>query len=94
MLSIANMINNLEKILKALANKRRLSIIKHLHSHKRASVGDLSEAIKLSFKSTSKHLGVLSGADIVDKVLVGPSALYSLSIPHNEFVKIILTKTL
>lgn len=56
-----------EKILKALANKRRLAVIKYLKKHKEATVGELAEAINLSFRSTSKHLGVLSVADIVEK---------------------------
>ena len=57
----------LEKVLKALANKRRVAILKHLKRVGRASVGDISEAIKLSYKATSRHLMVLSGADILDK---------------------------
>jgi len=57
----------LEKVLKALANKRRIAILKYLRRIDRASVGDVSEAIKLSFKATSKHLRILSGIDIIDK---------------------------
>ena len=57
----------LERTLKALANKRRLAIIKYLIEHQPASVGDIATHIHLSFKATSKHLGVLSAADIVEK---------------------------
>lgn len=57
----------LEKTLKALANRRRLAIIKYLKEHKEASVGDIAGAINLSFRSTSKHLAVLSAADIVER---------------------------
>jgi DNA-binding transcriptional ArsR family regulator len=56
-----------ERILKALANKRRLAIIKYLKKNKEATVGDMANAISLSFKATSKHLGVLLTADIVEK---------------------------
>ncbi len=57
----------LEKVLKALANKRRVLILKYLKRSGRATVGEISDAIKLSFKATSKHLMILSNADIVDK---------------------------
>ena len=58
--------NELEKILKALANKRRLMILKFLR-RRRASVGDVADAIKLSFKATSRHLTVLTAVDILEK---------------------------
>ena len=47
-----------EKILKALANKRRTTIVKLLMKRKRASVGSLASGIKLSFNATSKHLKI------------------------------------
>ena len=67
-----------EKILKALANKRRLQIVKFLKEKKEANVGEIADHIKLSFKATSKHLAVLSGADIVEKEQRSLSAFYSL----------------
>ena len=57
----------LEKTLKELANRRRLAIIKFLKKQGEKSVGDIAHEINLSFKSTSKHLGVLSAVDIVDR---------------------------
>ncbi len=56
----------LEKQYKALANKRRLAILKYLKSFRKASVGDIAREIKLGIKSTSKHLRVLSTVDFVD----------------------------
>ena len=67
-----------EKILKALANRRRLEIIKYLKEQKEATVGDIASRIKISFRSTSKHLSVLSGADIVEKEQRSLSCFYSL----------------
>lgn len=64
---MAKNINALERILKALANKRRLAIIQYLGQEKEATVGDIAEHIKLSFKATSKHLGILANVDIVEK---------------------------
>ncbi|OHB10929.1 MAG: hypothetical protein A3G05_02210 [Candidatus Zambryskibacteria bacterium RIFCSPLOWO2_12_FULL_45_14] len=57
----------LERILKALANKRRLAIIKLLKKKGEKTVGDIAEEIKLSFTATSKHLGVLYATNIVEK---------------------------
>jgi len=58
---------DLERILKAFANKRRLAILEYLKKNKEANVGEIAEEIELSLKSTSRHLAVLSGADIVEK---------------------------
>lgn len=69
----------IERILKALANKRRLAIIKYLQSNRRASVGDVAEAIKLSFKATSKHLLILDHVDLVEKEQIGLTVIYFLS---------------
>ena len=72
-----------EKILKALANRRRLKILQHLKEHRRVSVTEIAGHIKLSFKSTSRHLAVLRNIDLVESEQVGLSVLYSLvsSIP-------------
>lgn len=53
--------------MKALANRRRLAIVKYLKSEKEASVGTIAEEIRLSFKATSRHLGVLTAAGITDR---------------------------
>lgn len=72
-----------ERILKALANRRRLAIVAFLKKKREATVGDIAEQIKLSFTSTSKHLNILSRADILDKRQVGLEVYYFLgrSIP-------------
>jgi DNA-binding transcriptional ArsR family regulator len=81
----------LEKILKALANKRRLSILKFIKKTDRASVGEIAGAIKLSFKATSKHLMILSNADILEKEQVSLTVLYSLPKNANPIVSKILS---
>jgi len=68
----------LEKILKALANKRRVSILKYLKRVGKASVGEVSDAIKLSFKATSKHLMILLNVDIVEKEQISLTMFYFL----------------
>ena len=69
----------LEKVLKALASKRRLLIIKILKKKKRSSVGKLSSDIKLSFRTTSKHLSVLYSVGILDKEQVGYEMHYYIA---------------
>lgn len=56
-----------EKQYKALANHRRLAILKYLKENKKATVSDIASKIKLRIKSTSKHLRILSAADFVDR---------------------------
>lgn len=68
-----------ERALKALANRRRLKIIKILKGRRNASVSELAEGIRLSFRSTSRHLRVLSSAGILENEQVGPHMLYRLS---------------
>ena len=64
-----------ERILKALANRRRLAILKFLKEYREASVGDVALAIKLSFKATSKHLAILDKVDLVQREQRGLSVL-------------------
>ncbi len=76
-----------EKILKALANSRRLAILKFLNSTTKASVGDIAKQIKLSFKATSKHLGILRAADILEREQVNLCMFYSLNRPLKSIIK-------
>jgi len=69
----------LERVLKALANKRRLAIVRYIKKEKKATVGEIANAIDLSFKATSKHLGILASVDIVDKEQVSLEVWYRLS---------------
>jgi len=79
-----------EKLLKALANRRRLAIVRFLNKTGKASVGQVAKEIKLSFKATSKHLGLLSAADIVDREQVNLQMFYSLSRPLSGILKSVI----
>ena len=57
----------LERVLKALANKRRLAIIRVIKNEKNPTVAHIASKIKLSFRATSKHLLILAAANIVEK---------------------------
>ncbi|MEK7600985.1 MAG: metalloregulator ArsR/SmtB family transcription factor [Patescibacteria group bacterium] len=69
----------LERVLKALANRRRVAIVRFLKKRKESSVGDIAGAIKLSFKSTSRHLALLAAADIVDREQRSLSVYYKIA---------------
>lgn len=80
---------NLERILKALANKRRLEIMRCLKKRKEMSVSELADTIKLSIKATSKHLAVLYGVDIVDREQRSLQMFYKLSTNPHHIIKYI-----
>ena len=69
----------LARTLKALANERRLAIVRFLKKIKEAGVGDIAEEINLSFKATSKHLGILTNAGIIDRQQRSKEVFYFLS---------------
>lgn len=77
----------LERILKALANRRRFGIIRYLKYERETSVGDIAEAIHLSLKATSKHLGILSSVDIVEKEQKSLMMFYRLSSDQKSIIK-------
>ena len=80
-------INQTEKILKALANRRRLKIIEYLGGGKKASVSELAGHLKLSFKSTSKHLLILKSVDVIDSEQVSLARFYFLTKPFSALSK-------
>jgi len=83
-------IRDLEKVLKALANERRLRIVGFLLKNKKADVTEISENINLSFRSTSKHLYLLKQADIVEIEHKSLHSYYSLIVNLPGFVKSII----
>jgi DNA-binding transcriptional ArsR family regulator len=80
----------LERILKSVANKRRLAILKFLKRVKEASVQDIADEIHLSLKSTSKHLGILIAADVLEKEQRRLYVFYRLATEPPTVVKNIL----
>ena len=81
----------MEKILKALANRRRLAILKYLKENRKAPVAEIAHEIDLSFKATSKHLGVLSAVDILEKEHISSQMFYRLAEKQKLEVKSILS---
>ena len=81
----------LERNLKALANRRRLAILKYLKESHEAPVGDIAAQINLSFKATSRHLTVLLAADIVEKEQRSSQVFYRLASPAKSAARYILS---
>ncbi len=81
----------LERNLKALANRRRLAILRYFKKSREASVGDIAREINLSLKATSKHLGILAASDIVEKEQRSLNIFYRLASVQKAAVRHILT---
>ena len=77
----------LERQLKAVANRRRLAILSFLKKNKFASVGEIAESIKLSFKATSKHLMILGNVEILEKEQDSLQMFYSISGRQTSVIK-------
>ena len=86
------LMKNLERIFKAVANRRRLAILAFLKNKHEATVGQIAEAIKLSFTATSRHLSVLRSADLIEKDQRGLEVYYSLEASPARLVKNILAE--
>ena len=80
----------IEKTFKALANHKRLEILAFLFKHKSASVGEIAEKIKISIKSTSKHLLALYSADFLDRERVHGLTFYSLNDSIGDMERLLL----
>lgn len=86
-----NILKNEEKIFKALANHRRLEIVHFLKVNKTATVGELARHLKISFKSTSKHLQILLGVEIVEKKQKSLLMIYTIGNPDSNIAKKIIS---
>ena len=67
----------LERTLKAVANRKRIAILRYLKSD-RASVGEIAKSIKLSIKATSHHLQKLAAAGYVTSEQQGLYVYYKI----------------
>lgn len=69
------------RVLKALANERRLKILKILFEKGPLPVGDISSAINLSFRSTSRHLLLMEKVNLLTRKQVKTSVFYDVAKP-------------
>lgn len=76
---------NLTKTYKALANERRLKILNILLEEGELNVSDIASRIRLSHRSTSKHLILLEKAGFLKYRYVALHCFYSLNkTPQNK----------
>lgn len=83
-------LKNLEKINKAIGNNKRLLILQLLKNGKRKSVSWIAEKLKLSIKSTSKHLLILKNVNLLDSEQESLVVFYFLNKETPGFVKELL----
>jgi ArsR family transcriptional regulator len=67
------------KIFKALSNENRLKILAFLWPNKELSVADIAGRIRLSLKSTSKHLVLLKNVGFLQSEGKAKSVYYSIN---------------
>lgn len=72
-------LKSLTKTFKVLANLRRLQILRYLMEEHELTVLELSERIKLSYKSTSKHVVQLERAGFIKFRPVALHSYYSIA---------------
>jgi predicted ArsR family transcriptional regulator len=72
-------IKSLYKELKIITDENRLGILTFLKKKKSASVGEISDQLKISFKATSKHLLFLVENGVLIRKPDNPFVIYSLS---------------
>lgn len=83
-------IRGTEKVLKALANRRRLLIVRYLYQRGEAPAGSIAEELKLSFPATSRHLSILYAADLLEREQTSTTINYSLTQQLHPALKAIL----
>ncbi|MBU0457914.1 metalloregulator ArsR/SmtB family transcription factor [Patescibacteria group bacterium] len=87
-----NDVQKLERQLKAMANERRLLIIKELKKKSNMSVSELADALGTSIFPMSQHLRILRAAEIVIYKRRGRHVTYRLLLPQQQPIKQIIAQ--
>jgi len=80
----------LTKIFKSFGNQNRIKILRLLKKDKESPVAEIARKIKLSVKSTSKHLNILLNVGILENEGKNKSVFYKINHDVSEFVTAIL----
>ena len=83
--------NQLEKIFKALANRRRLAIVRYLKNNEEATVTAIACEIRLSLRAASRHLVKLAACDILEREQRNLQAYYRLARTQSSEIKRIVS---
>jgi len=78
---------DLEKVLKSLANRRRLTMLAYLKAAKKANVNTVAKELRISAKTASRNLVILERAGIVEKEQWHQHVIYRLNELSRPFVK-------
>ncbi len=71
--------HTIARILRALANERRLEILCFLKPQKQRTVSVIANHLRLSIRSTSKHPARLSAVEIIEKEQKSTSVFYRIN---------------
>ena len=82
---------NMERTLKALANNRRLLILRHLAKVGSATVGELAGLNRIAMGSTSRHLSILKGVELIDQEQKSVEMYYHLTADGRRLLNKLLT---
>ncbi|MDP3986351.1 MAG: metalloregulator ArsR/SmtB family transcription factor [Candidatus Veblenbacteria bacterium] len=82
---------NLERLFKALANRRRLVIMQYLKAHRQVTVGDIAAFLRLSISATSRHLSLLASAELVESEQRSLQVYYRLSVSRPKLIRAVDT---
>lgn len=69
----------LERLVRGFSNHRRIQILEHLAKHAELSVLEISQRLKINFKTASQHVQRLALAGLVLKRSDGHSIRHKLS---------------
>ena len=81
----------LERIVKGFANHRRIQILQLLSDSPELSVTEISEKLKINFKTASEHIRRLAIAGLVLKRNQGANVRHKLSPTGNSILKFLRT---
>jgi predicted transcriptional regulator len=86
---------NLEKVLKALANRRRLTLLAYLKTNQAVSVGTIAKELRMPFKTASRNLVMLERVGIVEKEQLHQQRIYRLADSRKQrpFVQNVIVET-
>ena len=81
----------LERIVKGFANHRRIEILELLANSPELSVIEISEKLKINFKTASEHIRRLAIAGLVLKRNQGANVRHKVSPQGNSILKFLRT---
>lgn len=82
---------HLEKLLKALANEKRLKILELLKGRRVLNVGEIAKMLDIPLNTVSRHLRILEAVDIVSHTRKRTEIYYKLSKYHNAVIRNVMS---